>query len=228
MTAANPGKGSSCWMNRCSPRRDGCGPHGKDGSCRRMNCQEAPHSGAAASAEGVFGPAAGRGGRTAEPSARRANRTACTVKQKRGAFSHGTSKKMETSLRPPRWRDFSGGWNGHDAPSSLNVEEYEAIRLIDLEDMTQGRMRRSDGGLPAYGAAALQQRPQKVAQFLVGGGGWRSPGRLPHLRKRRSPRRSFPLPSTATAAKTWELPSLTHPRPKKGDADASPFSIQYG
>lgn len=29
-------------MNRCSPRRDGCGPHGKDGSCRRMNCQEAP------------------------------------------------------------------------------------------------------------------------------------------------------------------------------------------
>ena len=49
----------------------------------------------------------------------------------------GRPRKWKRVCGLPPVESFSGGWNGHDAPILLNVEEYEAIRLIDLEDMTQ-------------------------------------------------------------------------------------------
>ena len=82
----------------------------------------------------------------------------------------GRPRKWKRVCGLPPVESFSGGWNGHDAPILLNVEEYEAIRLIDLEDMAQEE-----------GAAQMEvSRPtvqllynsarKKVAQFLVGGG----------------------------------------------------------
>lgn len=81
-------------------------------------------------------------------------------------------KKWKTVCRMPRVNEFTAG----TAPGTplafltMTVEEYEAVRLIDLEDMTQSECAEHLGVSRPTIQLLYENARRKLALFLVGGG----------------------------------------------------------
>ena len=77
-------------------------------------------------------------------------------------------KKCRRICALPRCSSF-GPWRGGDGPVEMAVEEYEAIRLIDLLGCTQEECAAQMRGGLLHGAAGVRHRPAQAGSGPGGG-----------------------------------------------------------